>query len=86
MTNSDVRLASMDEQRAALSGLAFDAYAFEWQFLWLERYRRIVDLTIQTILSAFGAILVLMFLFLHPREAIIVASLVGKMEAGMCGP
>jgi hypothetical protein len=73
----------MDAERAVYHGLAVEGYPFDWSHLWLERYRTITSLTIQTTGSAFGAILVLTFLFLHPREAVIVASLVGKCMAGL---
>ena len=79
--STDEQVVAMDQARAVYDGLALEGYAFTWSHLWLERYRSIADLTIQTIASAFGAILVLTFLFLHPREAVTVAFLVGMSAA-----
>lgn len=77
LADTEAKLVAMDDARAACGGVPFSCYPFQWDFLWLERYRRIDAMTIQTIISAFVAILLLTFLFLRPREGVIVASIVG---------
>ncbi|GMI35690.1 hypothetical protein TeGR_g6422 [Tetraparma gracilis] len=81
----DRAVENMDDARAAAAGDDGFAFAFNHNYLWMERYRTIDKLTLTTLLSAMAGVFVVSVLFLDVFSAALVVICVIFINLNLLG-
>jgi predicted RND superfamily exporter protein len=83
--DTDKAVGEMDEAREAAAKDDGFAFAFNANYLWMERYRTIDKLTLTTMVGAIFGVLVIALFFLDPVTAVLVAVCVIMINLNLLG-